>query len=254
MSELSQLLDEKPDEQEEEETLPEEVTTRSVAWYRREYFGFPVWLYAAGIAALAAVLVWVLSDDSVTASQTGSFLMEEHAEPDPLLPAASAQQTAPGSLPPAVSSPSVSAVELQDVRAYAEANREVITRLAGRVEQQSLRLAEQQRHLEALVKSGAAVSTDKRPTTALPPAPAAASVKSGATRKMSVEKASLTGQRGSTVATKDIQLVSIASGMAWVKWQDKTWAVIPGDRLGSLTIRHIDTAERTVHTSAGIIR
>lgn len=83
MSELSQLLDEKPDEQEEDETLPEEVTTRPVAWYRREYFGFPVWLYAAGIAALAAVLVWVLSDDSVTAPQTGSFLMEEHAEPDP---------------------------------------------------------------------------------------------------------------------------------------------------------------------------
>lgn len=83
MSELSQLLDEKPDEQEEEETLPEEVTPRPVAWYRREYFGFPVWLYAAGIAALAAVLVWVLSDDSVTAPQTGSFLMEAPAEPAP---------------------------------------------------------------------------------------------------------------------------------------------------------------------------
>ncbi|HBK4731495.1 TPA: hypothetical protein LLS83_005849 [Klebsiella michiganensis] len=254
MSELSQLLDEKPDEQEEEETLPEEVTRRPVAWYRREYFGFPVWLYAAGIAALAAVLVWVLSDDSVTAPQTGSFLMEEPAEPAPLLPAASAQQAAPAPLPPAISSPSVSAVELQDVRAYAEANREAITRLAGRVEQQSLRLAEQQRHLEALAKSGAAVSTDKRPTTALPPAPDAALVRSGTTRKPSVKKAPETGQRGPAVATKDVQLISIASGMAWVKWQDKTWAVIPGDRLGSLTIRRIDTAERVVHTSAGIIR
>ncbi|EOI1393239.1 hypothetical protein ACMGOD_004415 [Klebsiella oxytoca] len=253
MSELSQLLDEKPDEQEEEQTLPEEVTPRPVAWYRREYFGFPVWLYAAGIAALAAVLVWVLSDDSVTAPQTGSFLMEAPDEPDPLSPAASSQQTAPAPLPPAVSSPSVSAVELQDVRAYAEANREAITRLAGRVEQQSLRLAEQQRRLEALAKSGAVVSTDKRPTTALPPAPAAPSVTSGTTRKLSVEKAPVTGQR-STAVVRDIQLVSIASGMAWVKWQDKTWAVIPGDRLGNLTISHIDTAERAVHTSAGIIR
>lgn len=249
MSELSQLMDEKPDELHDEETQPDAVMSRPVAWYRRECFGFPVWLYGAGIAALAVVLVWVLSDDSAAPPQTGSFLMETPAEPEPLSPAVSVQQTAPAPLPPAVSTG-----EMQDVRAYAEANREAITRLAGRVEQLSLRLAEQQARLETLAKSGAIVSTDKRPTTALPPAPAAPSVTSGTAQKPTVQKAPETGPRGQTVTTKDIQLVSIASGMAWVKWQDKTWAVIPGDRLGNITISHIDTTERAVHTSAGVIR
>lgn len=52
----------------------------------------------------------------------------------------------------------------------------------------------------------------------------------------------------------DMYLSSIQNGMAWVLWQDKTWAVKAGDTLGPVTITAIDAQQRQVHTSAGTLK
>lgn len=55
-------------------------------------------------------------------------------------------------------------------------------------------------------------------------------------------------------AVSGMRIVSMNSGMAWIRWKDSTWSVRQGDRLGSVTITGIDPAERTVTTTGGVIR
>lgn len=55
-------------------------------------------------------------------------------------------------------------------------------------------------------------------------------------------------------AVSGMRIVSMDSGMAWIRWKDSTWSVRLGDRLGSVTITGIDPAERTVTTTGGVIR
>lgn len=55
-------------------------------------------------------------------------------------------------------------------------------------------------------------------------------------------------------AVSGMRIVSMDSGMAWIRWKDSTWSVRQGDRLGSVTITGIDPAERTVTTTGGVIR
>ncbi|RMT69104.1 TraP protein, partial [Pseudomonas syringae pv. theae] len=47
---------------------------------------------------------------------------------------------------------------------------------------------------------------------------------------------------------------AIQNGMAWVYWQDKTWAVSPGEKLGQVTVTGINPQAREVLTSAGTIK
>lgn len=54
-------------------------------------------------------------------------------------------------------------------------------------------------------------------------------------------------------AISGMRIVSMDSGMAWIRWKDSTWSVRQGDRLGSVTITGIDPAERTVTTTGGVI-
>lgn len=51
-----------------------------------------------------------------------------------------------------------------------------------------------------------------------------------------------------------MQLRGVQKGMAWVYWQDKTWAVQIGDLLGPVTITDIDAQSRQVRTSAGTLQ
>lgn len=53
--------------------------------------------------------------------------------------------------------------------------------------------------------------------------------------------------------TAGMKIVSLESGMAWIRWQDSTWAVREGDSLGKVTITRIDPATRTVMTSGGTL-
>lgn len=51
-----------------------------------------------------------------------------------------------------------------------------------------------------------------------------------------------------------MRLESLQDGMAWISWQGRTWAVAAGDRLGGVTVRDINPSERSVTTSAGVLR
>lgn len=48
--------------------------------------------------------------------------------------------------------------------------------------------------------------------------------------------------------------VAVQNGMAWVFYQDKTWAVQVGDTLGPVTVTGIDAQAQQVRTSAGILK
>lgn len=51
-----------------------------------------------------------------------------------------------------------------------------------------------------------------------------------------------------------MHLSAVQNGMAWVLWQDKTWAVQVGDTLGPVTVTGIDAQSRQVRTSAGTLQ
>jgi intracellular multiplication protein IcmG len=49
-------------------------------------------------------------------------------------------------------------------------------------------------------------------------------------------------------------ITSLYPGLAWVSYQGSTWAVRPGDRIGTATVSRIDTEKREVITTTGVIR
>ena len=51
-----------------------------------------------------------------------------------------------------------------------------------------------------------------------------------------------------------MRLESLQEGMAWVSWQGRTWAVEPGDSLGGVTVQAVNASDRSVTTSAGVLR
>ncbi|MFA0921432.1 conjugal transfer protein TraP [Pseudomonas tremae] len=51
-----------------------------------------------------------------------------------------------------------------------------------------------------------------------------------------------------------MHLRAVQNGMAWVLWEDKTWAVQVGDTLGPVTVTDIDAPSRLVRTSAGTLQ
>lgn len=55
-------------------------------------------------------------------------------------------------------------------------------------------------------------------------------------------------------AISGMKIMSLESGMAWIKWQGSTWSVREGDTLGKVTIRQIDPATRSVVTTGGTLR
>lgn len=61
------------------------------------------------------------------------------------------------------------------------------------------------------------------------------------------------GNKRSTNPTSGMKIVSLESGMAWIRWQDSTWAVREGDLLGKVTITRIDPTTRSVTTSGGTL-
>ena len=51
-----------------------------------------------------------------------------------------------------------------------------------------------------------------------------------------------------------MRVEAVQNGMAWLFWQDRTWAVKVGDQVGQVTITRIDAQAREVHTSAGTLK
>ncbi|EEJ4252318.1 conjugal transfer protein TraP [Salmonella enterica subsp. enterica serovar 4,[5],12:b:-] len=55
-------------------------------------------------------------------------------------------------------------------------------------------------------------------------------------------------------ALSGMKIMSLETGMAWIRWKGSTWAVREGDSLGSVAIQRIDPVTRTITTSAGTLR
>ncbi|EDS6807071.1 conjugal transfer protein TraP [Salmonella enterica subsp. enterica serovar Legon] len=53
--------------------------------------------------------------------------------------------------------------------------------------------------------------------------------------------------------TAGMKIVSLERGMAWIRWQDSTWAVREGEELGKVIITRIDPSTRSVVTSGGTL-
>lgn len=128
---------------------------------------------------------------------------------------------------------------IREGREFESANREAITRLSDTVRAQTKALAALQRQLDGVSQENARLGNL---LTVLAARPAEAATGLAAGRKNT--RSALAGMR----------LESLQDGMAWVSWQGRTWAVQPGDSLGGVTVRDINAAERSVTTSAGVLR
>ncbi|HHU7258406.1 TPA: conjugal transfer protein TraP [Escherichia coli] len=120
-----------------------------------------------------------------------------------------------------------------------------ITKLSGGVAGLSDALRKDEDALRNLMTRVQALEAAVRQTTTAPRTaaqPAQATDTAPASRRTTVHSA-ISGMR----------IVSMDSGMAWIRWKDSTWSVRQGDRLGSVTITGIDPAERTVTTTGGVI-
>lgn len=114
----------------------------------------------------------------------------------------------------------------QDLYVWVQNNREGLKAL-------DKRLRELTREVAALRAQQAAAAS----SLPLAPRPAAADVPSS-----------------TPAALKGATITSLYPGLAWVTWQGKTWALHPGDSLGSARVLRINTATREVITTAGILR
>ncbi|WP_099319814.1 conjugal transfer protein TraP [Erwinia amylovora] len=128
---------------------------------------------------------------------------------------------------------------IHEGREFEAANREAITRLSDTVRAQTKALAALQQQLSEVEKENARLGNL---VTVLAVRPAGDAPGQAAVRK------------GTRSALAGLRLESLQEGMAWVSWQGRTYAVQPGESLGGVTVRDINTAERSVTTSAGVLR
>lgn len=128
------------------------------------------------------------------------------------------------------------------VRSYAETNRTAIGRLSETVKSQGAGMTLQQQQLtqaqaQLNVLSARLSSLEGRPV-------AQASTPQRAAKPAARVRSPLAGMR----------VEAVQNGMAWVYWQDRTWAVKAGDQVGQVTVTRIDAQSREVHTSAGTLK
>lgn len=128
---------------------------------------------------------------------------------------------------------------IREGREFEAANREAITRLSDTVRAQTKALAALQQQLDGVAQENVRLGNL---VTVLAVRPGAETTRSPAGHK--VTRSALAGMR----------LESLQDGMAWVSWQGRTYAVQPGDRVGGVIVSEISAANRSVMTSAGVLR
>lgn len=218
---------------------------------RPVFLGYSLpWLLAivVGMSVLAWVLFWP-SSSSQDASQRafGQDAGLVAAQQPIAAPVASVPlQTGGLSVPVTAGTNSAAGSTLADLdaqihenREFEAANREAINRLSDTVKAQTKALAALQQQLDGVAKENLRLGNL---VTVLAVRPVAEAAGHSAGRKTS--RSPLSGMR----------LESLQDGMAWVSWQGRTWAVQPGDSLGGVTVRDINASERSVTTSAGVLR
>lgn len=209
-------------------------------WQRPIVAGLSLpWLAGAAVALLATAWILFAPDSSPTVNQ---LAFREDPIEQPLM-TSGGQETVP-----AVSMPKEGS-QFQDevagmiggVRAYAETNRSAISRLSETVKSQGTGMSLQQ---QQLIEAQAQISVLSARLSA---------VEGRADTQVSKQRVNKSAARSSSPLA-GMRLQAVQSGMAWVYWQDRTWAVTVGERLGQLTVTGIDAAARQVHTSAGTLQ
>ena len=133
------------------------------------------------------------------------------------------------------------------IRTYAEVNRTAISTLSATVKSQGAVLATVQQQLVESQAQNSVLSARLSFLEGRPSAQAASQQPpktQQAAKHVAPVRSPLNGMR----------LESIQNGMAWVYWQDRTWAVKSGDQLGQVTVTGIDAQTREVRTSAGTLK
>lgn len=131
------------------------------------------------------------------------------------------------------------------VRSHSEANRTAIERMVENYKVEAKNAASLQQQVGELqaqlsLLSGRLSVVEGRSGTA-----AAAHPKAGSKPKTTVAKSS---------PISDMRLSAVQTGMAWINWQNQTWAVQEGDSIGGVTVTGIDANPRQVRTTAGTIK
>ncbi|SFF38085.1 intracellular multiplication protein IcmG [Kosakonia radicincitans] len=208
------------------------------------------WL--AGIGLALGVLAWFMfwpASSSQDASQRafGQDAGLVAVQPPTAAPAASAPAglqtgglSVTATMNTAGSVPEDVVALIREGHEFEVANREAITRLSDTVRAQTKALAGLQQQVDGLAKENARLANQ---LTVLAVRPAAEATGHTAA-----------GRKGVRSALAGMKLESLQDGMAWVSWQGRTWAVEPGDSLGGVTVRDVNAAERSVTTSAGVLR
>lgn len=128
---------------------------------------------------------------------------------------------------------------IREGQEFEAANREAITRLSDTVRAQSSALAGMQQRLDSIASENSRLAGQLTVMNARQD-PAISSHKTTGKARRSA----LSGMR----------LESVQDGMAWVSWQGRTYAVQSGDSLGGISVLDISTADRSITTSAGVLR
>lgn len=227
-----------------EDRVPPVVVAPSPAsasrWQRPIVAGLSLpWLAGAAVALLATAWILFAPDSSPTVNQ---LAFREDPIEQPLMTSEGHETV------PAVSMPKEGS-QFQDevagmiggVRAYAETNRSAISRLSETVKSQGAGMSLQQ---QQLIEAQAQISVLSARLSA---------VEGRTDTQVSKQRVNKSAARSSSPLA-GMRLQAVQSGMAWVYWQDRTWAVTVGERLGQLTVTGIDAAARKVHTSAGTLQ
>lgn len=167
----------------------------------------------------------VVSQRPVTAPQTGGL---------------SVPVDAIGNAPAGGTLPEEVVKIIREGQEFEAANREAITRLSDTVRAQTAALAGMQQRLDSIASENSRLAGQLTVMNARQDPAAAGHHAAG----KNIRRSALSGMR----------LESVQDGMAWVSWQGRTWAVQSGDSLGGITVSDISTADRSVTTSAGVLR
>lgn len=128
---------------------------------------------------------------------------------------------------------------IREGRDFEAANREAITRLSDTVRAQTRALATLQQQMDNITQENGRLANQLTVLSARPGEPAGHAA--GARR---TTRSAIAGMR----------LESLQDGMAWISWQGRTYAVQSGDSLGGLIVRDVNVSDRSVTTSAGVLR
>ncbi|RMS17384.1 TraP protein [Pseudomonas savastanoi] len=218
---------------------PTQAPSRSV-WQRPIIMGLSLpWLI--GIALLLALVGWYLFAREENPS-VNRLAFENDLEQQPLPaeqssthPVAAAAESDLGQFKNEV------AAMIGGVRTYAKVNRTAIQRLSETIKTQGVA---QQALQQQLAEAQAQNSVLSARVSFLEGRPGATTTTQQASKPVAKARSPLNGMR----------VQAIQNGMAWVYWQDKTWAVSPGEKLGQVTVTGINPQAREVLTSAGTIK